>query len=116
MIAFVRIVREVAVGPKLQRVMELVSRLPEEEQEAYATRWLHYLEWGVKGPTCRCEPGETLETFLGSALDRPLPTEAELAELRVSARTSPALAAALDLYESGGLDVGAILAMRSGCG
>ena len=102
------------MGPKLQRVMELVSRLPEEEQEAYATRWLHYLEWGVKGPTCHCEEGKTLETFLGAALDRPDPTEEELAEARELARTDPGMAAVLELYEMGGLDVEAILATKNG--
>jgi hypothetical protein len=59
------------------------------------------------------EPLETLETFLGNALHRPPPTAEEIAEVRAAAEHDPALAAALWLWEHGGLDVDAILEVRN---
>ena len=59
------------------------------------------------------QPLETLETFLGDALHRPPPTAEEMVELRAAAEHDPALAAALWLFERGGLDVDAILEMRN---
>jgi hypothetical protein len=59
------------------------------------------------------EPLETLETFLGDALNRPPPSEDEMAELRALAEHHPGVAAALWLSERGGLDVDAILEMRN---
>jgi hypothetical protein len=59
------------------------------------------------------QPLETLETFLGDALNRPPPTEEEMTELRAAAEHDPALAAALWLSERGGIDVDAILEMRN---
>jgi hypothetical protein len=56
---------------------------------------------------------ETLETFLGDSLNRPPPTPEEMAKMRELARIDPAMAAVLDLYDMGGLDVNAILALRS---
>jgi hypothetical protein len=58
-------------------------------------------------------PLETLETFLGGALEEPPASEAEMAELRALAEHDPGLAAALWLSERGGLDVDAILEMRN---
>ncbi|HEU0299099.1 MAG TPA: hypothetical protein VFR37_06575 [Longimicrobium sp.] len=59
------------------------------------------------------QPLETLETFLGDALNRLPPTAEEMAELRAAAEHDPALAAALWLSERGGIDVDAILQMRN---
>jgi hypothetical protein len=59
------------------------------------------------------EPLETVETFLGDALHRPPPTAEEIAEVRAAAEHDPALAAALWLWEHGGLDVDAILEVRN---
>lgn len=56
---------------------------------------------------------ETLESFLGDTLDRLPPTPAEMDALREAARTDPALAAALEIAEGGGLDVDAIVALRA---
>lgn len=60
-----------------------------------------------------CDPRETLETFLGDALNRPPPSPEEMTELREMAKTDPAVAAALSLSECGGLDVQAILDIRN---
>ncbi len=59
------------------------------------------------------EPLETMETFLGDALHRPPPTREELEELRVIAKTDPAIAAILEIYESGGPNVEAIVELRT---
>lgn len=59
------------------------------------------------------EPLETLETFLGDALNRAPAGEEEMAELRALAEHDPAVAAALWLSERGGVDVDAILEMRN---
>ena len=59
------------------------------------------------------EPLETLESFLGDAAHRELPTGAELDELRAAAALDPALAAALWIAERGGLDVDAIVEVRA---
>lgn len=58
-------------------------------------------------------PMETLESFLGDALNRAPASEAEMAELRALAEHDPGVAAALWLSERGGLDVDAILDMRN---
>lgn len=58
-------------------------------------------------------PLETLESFLGDALERLPPTPEEMDALREAARSDPALAAALAIADGGGLDVDAIVALRA---
>jgi hypothetical protein len=58
------------------------------------------------------EPLDTLETFLGDALNRPAAGDEEMAELRALAEHDPGVAAALWLSDRGGLDVDGILATR----
>lgn len=64
-------------------------------------------------PRADGEALETLESFLGDTLERLPPTPAEMEALREAARTDPALAAALEIAEGGGLDVDAIVALRA---
>lgn len=59
------------------------------------------------------EPLETLETFLGESLHRPLPSTEEMAELRALAESDPVVEAALWLYDRGGPDIDAVLDVRN---
>jgi hypothetical protein len=64
--------------------------------------------WADESP-----PLETLQTFLGDALNGPPASDEEIAELRALAEHDRGVAAALWLSERGGLDVDAILEMRN---
>lgn len=92
----------------LQRAYELALQLPAERQDAIAAQMIEKIESTADYPE-----EETLETFLGDALNRPPPSDEEMAELRAMAETEPAVAAALRMAERGGLDVETILATRN---
>jgi hypothetical protein len=59
------------------------------------------------------EPLETLETFLGTTLDRAPADEAEMHRLREAAKTDPLVAAILDLHDHDSIDVDAIVELRA---
>jgi hypothetical protein len=99
---------EVDMTEMLQRAFELASTLPADEQDALAAHMLEEIHAVAEDPFA-----ETMETFLGDGLHRPPPTAEEIAEVRAAAEHDPALAAALWLWEHGGLDVDAILEVRN---